>query len=299
MHVAAGEHSTTSMPNISPNVPIANIEDDPRYKQLQQALQQREDQLASKAEQLTELQALMENQEQEFRKKLQETKEEAKKRIQRAKERCEAVESKLRLQSTSGVEDAAKQEEIIAALRSEGEALAMKQAAMEQAVRAAKGEARELREELEDEIARKETALEKIKSLEAELKVTKESLSAARKGESQASKLENDLLAARSDAESKANTILSLQHHIKELTSESKDLKDEIAKIQKAAAHEAQQEKTNMRREHNDLLSDLETKLRTTEREAGVREDALRHEVAELRKRWQDAVRRADGTCFA
>ena len=50
-----------------------------------------------------------------------------------------------------------------------------------------------------------------------------------------------------------------------------------------------------MRREHNDLIGDLELKLRTSEREAGVREDALRHEVAEIRKRWQDAVRRADG----
>ncbi|KAG7355036.1 hypothetical protein IV203_004392 [Nitzschia inconspicua] len=280
--------------NVSEKATISNIEDDPRYKQLQLALQQREDQLSNKSMQLTQLQALMETQEQDYKKKLQETKEEAKKRIIRAKERCEAAEAKLRLQSSSGSEDAAKQEQLIAALRSEGEALAMKQAAMEQAVRAAKTETRELREQLEDEVTRKENALEKIKSLEAELKATKDSLAAARKGESQASKLENDLLAARSDAEQKSNTILSLQQYIKELTAESKDLKDEIAKIQKAAAHEAQQEKTNMRREHNDLLSDLEAKLRTTEREAGVREDALRHEVAELRKRWQDAVRRAD-----
>ncbi|KAG7359081.1 hypothetical protein IV203_015670 [Nitzschia inconspicua] len=280
--------------NVSEKATISNIEDDPRYKQLQQALQQREDQLSNKSVQLTQLQALMETQEQDYKKKLQETKEEAKKRIIRAKERCEAAEAKLRLQSSSGSEDAAKQEQLIAALRSEGEALAMKQAAMEQAVRAAKTETRELREQLEDEVAMKENALEKIKSLEAELKATRDSLAAARKGESQASKLENDLLAARSDAEQKSNTILSLQQHIKELTAESKDLKNEIAKIQKAAAHEAQQEKTNMRREHNDLLSDLEAKLRTTEREAGVREDALRHEVAELRKRWQDAVRRAD-----
>ncbi|KAL3925302.1 MAG: hypothetical protein SGILL_000508 [Bacillariaceae sp.] len=275
---------------------IGNIEDDPRYKQLQDALRQREDQLANKAEQWNELQNLMEAQEQDYKQKLQDTKEEAKKRIQRAKERCEAVESKLRLNSTSGSEDAAKQEQIISALREEGEALAMKQAAMEQAVRGAKGETRELRENLEDEIALKEKALEKVKSLEAALKGTKDSLSAARKGESQAGKLENDLMSARSDSETKANTILSLQQHIRELTSESKDLKDEIAKIRKSAAHEAQQEKTSMRREHNDLLTDLETKLRTTEREAGVREDALRHEVAELRKRWQDAVRRADGT---
>ncbi|KAL3910881.1 MAG: hypothetical protein SGILL_007513, partial [Bacillariaceae sp.] len=276
------------------SAPVANIEDDPRFKQLQEALHQREHQLANKAEQMNELQNMMESQEQEYKQKLQDTKEEAKKRIQRAKERCEAAESKLRLNASAGSEDAAKQEQIISELRAEGEALAMKQMAMEQSVRAAKGETRELREHLQDETAAKEKALEKIKNLDAELKLTKESLNAARKGESLSGKLENDLMTARSDAETKANTILALQQHIKELSSESKDLKDEIAKIQKSAAHEAQQEKTNMRREHTGLISDLEQKLRTTEREAGVREDALRHEVAELRKRWQDAVRRAD-----
>jgi hypothetical protein len=285
--------------SIDANVPVTNIEDDPRYKQLQEALRQREDQLANKAEQLNELQNLMESQEQDFKQKLQDTKEEAKKRIQRAKERCEAAEARLRLSASAGSEDAAKQELIISELRAEGEALAMKQMAMEQSVRAAKAETRELREHLQDETTAKDKALEKVKSLEAELKATKDSLNAARKGESLSSKLENDLMAARSDAEMKANTILSLQQHIKELTSESKDLKDEIEKIRKAAAHEAQQEKTNMRREHTGLISDLEQKLRTTEREAGVREDALRHEVAELRKRWQDAVRRADGKLFS
>ena len=127
------------------------------------------------------------------------------------------------------------------------------------------------------------------------MKATKESLSSARKGESQAGKLENDLLAARSDAEMKAATILSLQQQVKELTSEGKELKEDIEKARKSAAQEAQQEKKTLRREHNDIIADLEQKLRTTEREAGVREDALRHEVTELRKRWQDAVRRADG----
>jgi hypothetical protein len=276
--------------------PIAgNIEDDPRYLKLKEQLRLREDQLANKAEQLTELQSLMESQECDFKTKLAETKEEAKKRMQRAKERCEAAEAKLALKSTSGAEDSAKQDGIIKALREEGQALAMKQAAMEQAVRAAKAESRQLAEQLDAEASQKEQALEKITILEMELKITKDSLSAARKGESQAGKLESDLLAARSDAEAKANTILSLQQQIKELTNESKELRGEIQSIRKAAAHEAQQEKSSLRREHNDIITDLEIKLRTTEREAGVREDALRHEVAELRKRWQDAVRRADG----
>jgi len=287
--------SVSAGPESSSAVPVAvSIEGDPRYVKLREQLKLREDQLSNKAEQLNELQSLMETQEVEYKKKLLETREEAKKRIQRAKERCEAAEAKLKSGASSGAEDSAKQEQIIKALREEGQALAMKQAAMEQAVRAAKGESRQMAEQLDDEAAQKEQALEKISKLEMELKITKESLSAARKGESQAGKLESDLLAARSDAESKANTILSLQQQIKELAAESKELKTEIQNTRKAAAHEAQQEKSSLRREHNDLITDLEIKLRTTEREAGVREDALRHEVAELRKRWQDAVRRAD-----
>mmetsp|Transcript_31328 Transcript_31328/g.75766 ORF Transcript_31328/g.75766 Transcript_31328/m.75766 type:complete len:1276 (-) Transcript_31328:59-3886(-) len=287
--------SVSAGPESSSAVPVAvSIEGDPRYVKLREQLKLREDQLSNKAEQLNELQSLMETQEVEYKKKLLETREEAKKRIQRAKERCEAAEAKLKSGASSGAEDSAKQEQIIKALREEGQALAMKQAAMEQAVRAAKGESRQMAEQLDDEAAQKEQALEKISKLEMELKITKESLSAARKGESQAGKLESDLLAARSDAESKANTILSLQQQLKELAAESKELKTEIQNTRKAAAHEAQQEKSSLRREHNDLITDLEIKLRTTEREAGVREDALRHEVAELRKRWQDAVRRAD-----
>lgn len=38
----------------------------------------------------------------------------------------------------------------------------------------------------------------------------------------------------------------------------------------------------------------MESKLRVSEREASLREDSLRHEVSELRKRWQEAVRRCD-----
>ena len=282
-------------PHCGPTAASLNVEDDPRYQALQKQLELREGQLASKAEQLTQLEEMWESQEQELRQKISETKEEAKKRIQRAKERCEAAEAKFNAVQNSGNESSAKQAGLIAELRSEGEKLAMKQSVMEQAVRAAKSESRELAHALEEETTAKENALEKNAELEAELKVTKESLNSARRGESQAGKLESDLLSARSDAEMKAGTILSLQQQVKELTAEGKELRAEVEKARKTAAQEANQEKKTLRREHNDIISDLETKLRTTEREAGVREDALRHEVTELRKRWQDAVRRADG----
>mmetsp|Transcript_36270 Transcript_36270/g.87836 ORF Transcript_36270/g.87836 Transcript_36270/m.87836 type:complete len:1099 (-) Transcript_36270:37-3333(-) len=280
---------------IDSNTPVeGNIVDDPRYRSLQRELRQREEQLTNKSVQLTQLQSLWESQELELRQKIQDTKEEAKKRIQRAKERCEAAEARLKQSASQGEQSSSGKDQLIHDLRSEGEVLMRKQSQMEQAVRNANGETRQLRSKLADETAMKQKAMDKVEKLEAELKETKESLKTAQRGESQAGKLEDDLLAARSESEMKASTILSLQQKVKELMAEGKELKKEMEKSKKSAAQDALQEKKTLRREHNDVISDLETKLRTTEREAGVREDALRHEVTELRKRWQDAVRRAD-----
>jgi len=289
------KETITTVPSITKtSAPIIIIEDDPHFKQLQETLRLREEQLVDKGGQLNELQSLLETRDQQYKQKLNDTKEEAKKRILRAKERCEVAEAKIQARSFDQAEDSSKQQLIIEELREEGQALAMKQSAMEQSVRAAKAETRSLTEALQQESYVKEGALGKIVELEKELKSVKESLNSAREGESQAGKLESDLLAARADAEAKNNTILINISRMKELTAESKELKSKIDTTRKSAAHEQQQEKTSMLREHSDLIGDLELKLRTTEREAGVREDALRHEVAEIRKRWQDAVRRAD-----
>ena len=291
---AALQAESMEAPSTSPMVSATNIEDDPRFQKLQETLRLREEQLMAKGTQLNELQLLLETRDEQHKKKLLETKEEAKKRILRAKERCEAAEAKLATRASGASDDIQKKQLIIDELMEEGQALAKKQSVMERAVRDATAETRAITAELQQETEEKEQAKEKIKELEATCKSLKESLTSARKGESQAGKLENDLLSARADAEEKANTILSLQQRLKELSAESKDLQQEIDETRKSAAHEAQQEKTSMRKEHNDLIGDLEQKLRTTEREAGVREDALRHEISEIRKRWQDSVRRAD-----
>jgi len=269
-----------------------------QMEDLQIQLGQREDQLTSKAEQLTTMQAMFESEKDELRKKIADTKEEAKRRILKAKERVEAMEKRLANASKSA-DEAGAQSEIIAALREEGEKLARKQSEMEKAVRAAKGETRDLREQLDAETASKDKALAKIASLEAELKKTKEDLTAARKGESQVVKLDAELLSMKEECERKATTNLSLEQQVKELKAENKELRTEVEQARRGAELEKQDESKKLKKEHNDLLSDLENKLRTSEREANLREDALRHEVAEIRKRWQDAVRRADGKCGA
>jgi chromosome segregation ATPase len=264
-----------------------------QLEDLQIQLGQREDQLTSKAEQLTTMQAIFESEKEELRKKIADTKEEAKRRILKAKERVEAMEKRLANASKSA-DEAGAQSEVIAALREEGEKLAHKQSEMEKAVRAAKGETRDLREQLEAEIASKDKALEKIASLEAELKRTKDDLASARKGESQVVKLDAELLSLKEECQRKATANLSLEQQVKELKAENKELRTEVEQARRGAELEKQDESKKLKKEHNDLLSDLENKLRTSEREANMREDALRHEVTEIRKRWQDAVRRAD-----
>lgn len=274
-----------------------NLRFEKQLKDVQEQLQQRENQLFSKTEQLTTMQALHEAEKRELQTKIQSTKEEAKRRIQKAKERVEAMEARLKSASeaqSSTAEGAAQQAEIVAALREEGQKLAQKQSEMEQAVRAAKTESRELRIQLEEETSAKNDALQNIEELTADLKLTKENLVSATKGEAQAAKLETDLQEAREETKNKAVQILSLEQNVKEFKQEVKDLKAELVASEKGAAVETEREQKKLLKEHHNIHSDLEAKLQASEREAAVREDALRQEVAELRKRWQDTVRRAD-----
>jgi chromosome segregation ATPase len=263
-------------------------------EQLKIELGQREAQLVSKTEQMTSMQVMFESEQQELVKTVEHTKAEAKRRIQLAKERVAVAEGQAAQHNRGQSDDSQKQAQIIIELRAEGEKLAHKQADMERAVRTAKGEARKYRESLEDETGAKEQALEKITDLQTELKSTKDRLAAARRGESQASKLENELQSAKEEAERKASTILSLEQQMKELKAEAKDLMTHLEAAEKGAAIQSEREQKKVRKEQSHLVDDFEVKLRTSEKEAAVREDALRLEVSELRKRWQDAVRRAD-----
>lgn len=262
-------------------------------------LQQREEQLASKSDMIASLSEQHESELLKLREIVSETKEEAKKRIIKAKERVEEMQIKLN-DATRRADAAAGsgqgQSEVINELRAEGEKLARKQGEMEQLVRKARGEARDLDERLEIEKAAHEKEVTRADGLEKEVKSLKDGLSLARKGESQSKKLEGELMAAKEETEKQRASNMVLDQQLKELKVENKSLKKDVEEARAGAAIELQGESNKLRRERDDMLSDLEGKLRTSEREANVREDALRHEVSELRKRWQDAVRRAEGT---
>jgi chromosome segregation ATPase len=152
-----------------------------------------------------------------------------------------------------------------------------------------------LKKELESERTAKVKAEAKITELESELKETKEELRAANQKGGLADKLDSDLLAAREEREKNASIILGLEAGLKESKSRNSELQKEMEETFKDKVSQLEQETASIRNEKDTILHDLESKLRTSERESNLREDSLRHEVSELRKRWQDAVRRCDG----
>ena len=266
--------------------------------ELESQLYRRETQLASKSDQITSLSMQHEAETTKLRQAITETKAEAKTRIVRAKDRVEEMQTKLadavrRADAAGGSNQ--EQSDMIGALRAEGENLARKQSKMEQSVRSARGEARDLQEQLEIEKDARQKEQAKVESLEKEVKTLKEELSSARKGETLSKKLEGELVAAKEESEKQRASNMVLEQQLKELKEEKKSLKKEVEESKSGAALELEGESNKLKRERDDMLGDLESKLRTSEREANVREDALRHEVSELRKRWQDAVRRAEG----
>jgi hypothetical protein len=266
--------------------------------QLKNLIIQREDQLASKAEQMFSMAETHEREKSFLESKVRETKDEAKKRIGKAKEKVESMQAKLasaNARADSVGSSSNQQEEIIKALRKEGENLALQQSKMEELVRDARGELRDVKEDLENQTEAKDIALAKIGELQEELGRTKTELSSAREGENRADKLGSDLLTEREEREKKASKILSLEATIKEMKSKhAEKIKGmEVQMSEKLAA--IQSERSTVGKEKDSLFRDLESKLRTSEREANLREDSLRHEVAELRKRWQESVRRCDG----
>ena len=270
-------------------------------QQLQEELHQREQQLFSKTEQITMMEAMHENETQELLSKIQSTKEEAKRRIQKAKERVDAVELTLKNMTSHQSSNTAAHEEtiqqqstLITELRKEGEKLAQKQADMELVVRASKTETRELRKQIDDLEGETNMLTGKLQALEVDYKGVQAELSNARQGISQVGQLDTELRTVREENEKRASTILTLEQAIKELKATNKEMENELKVTRKGAAIETEQERKRLIMEHNQIVSDMEMKLQATEREAAIREDALRVEIDDLRKRWQESVRRAD-----
>jgi TATA element modulatory factor len=269
--------------------------------QVQEDLQIREQQLVSKTEQMTMMEAMFEEEKQELLIKIQNTKDEAKRRIQKAKERVDAVELKLKNTSSQQSSSVAAQAEtiqqqatMIVEIRKEGEKLAQKQADMELVVRTSKAETRELRKQITELEEETNTLSEKLNALQADYTTAQNELASARQGMSRLDQLDTEFRSAREENEKRATKILTLEQLVKESKVTIHEMESELKVTRKGAAIETEQERKRLVMGHKHMISDMEMKLQATEREAAVREDSLRVEIDDLRKRWQDSVRRAD-----
>merc|ERR1712238_622571 len=117
-------------------------------------------------------------------------------------------------------------------------------------------------------------AKERVDSIQVELAEAK-----------RANKLDSDLLLSRESSEKTSSVVLSLEAEVKELKISRKDMKKdmEYAIEEKKFLYDA--EIAELRREKDHLLQDLELKLNMNEKEAHTREDTMRHEIGELRRR--------------
>jgi outer membrane murein-binding lipoprotein Lpp len=273
--------------------------------ELKALLQKQNDQLQNVNKQLSETLVEHEKQIREYQGKIESTKEEAKKRIQRAKERAEEIQARMgQLESTNKAtadtnyqlleQQLLKEKQISAELREEGEALALKQSSMEQLVRAARTEARDFSDKLLTEQDKVKKLNEKLDDAQKKNKANEKDLEVAKRGAEMAKKLENELMKEKSENQTLASIKMSLEQQVVDLKRGLKEALKDAEQAMISQGKEGELLSLKLRKEHEQVLADLEEKLKRAEREAHIREESLRQEIQDLRKRWQDAIRRAD-----
>jgi hypothetical protein len=298
------EPLTHSSSNITPQPDLAEsviIQLQSQIQQLQEQLTAREEQLASKAEQIITIMDLHTKEKESLLTQVRETKEEAKKRILVAKERVTQMQQHVqRLEQAAAANHAtttqdSDKDELIQTLRSEGETLAKRMSEVEQRAKEIRVQSIDLQEQLASQTAIKEKMEKKVADLELELKTIRAKWTQAQQGEIRAEQLENNVLAIQEEVELKHAKILSLETEVKELKLSIVSLKQEKEDWIRNKEAESQVELAKWKKEKKEWTDELEAKTRDLQQEAQDREDALRKEVVELRKRWQEAVQRADG----
>jgi ribosome recycling factor len=111
--------------------------------------------------------------------------------------------------------------------------------------------------------------------------------------------LESKVVEHKEEQQSLVAVKASLEQQVKELQHSLKQAKTEAEEAKVLVSTESQQHRENLSKYQNEMLQDLEEKLKRSERESNLREDSLRQEIADVRKRWQDAVRRADSEFYS
>ena len=190
----------------------------------------------------------------------------------------------------------------------------MKQGELEKAIRRARGELRETEKARDKGLEERDAARAEVESLHVQLQArdaaigNTEQSRAAMEAVSKASSdklsaVEAELKAARDDAAATKDALHAAWGESKELKRERHALRAKVEHMESTLQNDAESKRVGdeARRESRERESALEAQIaqlqasltRATQ-EAGVREDTLRDELADVRARWQDAVARAE-----
>uniref|UniRef100_H3GVW3 TATA element modulatory factor 1 TATA binding domain-containing protein n=1 Tax=Phytophthora ramorum TaxID=164328 RepID=H3GVW3_PHYRM len=190
----------------------------------------------------------------------------------------------------------ADKEEKLSALLDEGQALSVKQAQLEQRLRTLRKEKDELEERALKSQSQFEVSAEEVKDLSAKLKASEdEKIRLAQENRQLASSADGTTAKAEKaerDALEAAQLLEKLQAQVQELTLDVTSKSQEIERLKTATQSN---ETLNLEKaELQQTLQFLQDNVRDLEQEAARREEMARAEIADLKRKWQDAVGRVD-----
>ncbi|KAL4157408.1 hypothetical protein PRNP1_006431 [Phytophthora ramorum] len=190
----------------------------------------------------------------------------------------------------------ADKEEKLSALLDEGQALSVKQAQLEQRLRTLRKEKDELEERALKSQSQFEVSAEEVKDLSAKLKASEdEKIRLAQENRQLASSADGTTAKAEKaerDALEAAQLLEKLQAQVQELTLDASSKSQEIERLKTATQSN---EALNLEKaELQQTLQFLQDNVRDLEQEAARREEMARAEIADLKRKWQDAVGRVD-----
>ncbi|RMX64031.1 hypothetical protein DD238_004993 [Peronospora effusa] len=190
----------------------------------------------------------------------------------------------------------AEKEEKLSALLDEGQALSVKQAQMEQRLRSLRKEKDELEKQALTSQAQVEASAEEMKKIVLKLKASEEekaslmqeNLKLARNTELTSARVEK----AEQSALEATQQLEKLQEELEKLTLASAIKSEEIERLKMAS--QSNEALNHEKKELQQTLQFLQANVRDLEKEVARREEMARAEIADLKRKWQDAVARVD-----
>ncbi|KAF1780347.1 hypothetical protein GQ600_12373 [Phytophthora cactorum] len=190
----------------------------------------------------------------------------------------------------------AEKEEKLSGLLDEGQALSVKQAQLEQRLRTLRKEKDELEERALKLQSQCESSTQEVKDLASKLKASEEEKTRLaqenRQLTSSADTTSVKVEKAERIAQEATQQLEKLQTQVEQLTQEVSRKNDEIERLKTAT--KSNEALSLEKEELHHTIQFLQDNIRDLEKEAARREEMARVEIADLKRKWQDAVGRVD-----